>query len=608
MLLAVAGGLFGFIQFYESKQLTTMEAADREQHVLNFNRDDIDEIVITSNEDKIDIQRHGPQWDLVSPVKDRADQAQIAELFTKCEMLDKTSTITEKDKKKLKEYGVTKSNLKLKLVGKKAPPELLFGRDAAVEGKQYVGFEGSNSVFVVGNDLRGIIARKADDFRDHRLSTIDVTKIDKLTLKTAAGEIELSKDRDHWQLTKPLKARADDAKINDFLATVFGMQIFAFVPEKGANLNTFGLSEPLGTITVSALTEDKPVVLELGGHDEKGMHTYARLSNRGSVYLLPKVIDKALALKPNDFRDRHLMRVDLDLVDRITLEPAGKPKLVFQRTQEDWILRQEKRAANSAKVRSLVDQLQSAQVTSFVSDVAADLAKYGLDHPRLRVRFSSYASENTAETTAGERPLLSVAFGAEDEDNIYARVEDEPFVVAVPKSLVNGIDLDSVQWRSLAIFEYKPEQITRLEIAEPGQPTVAVVRNGKEWKRAEFVGEINPINVKSVINTLAKLSDVAWTGTSTGGMGFEKPAQVVSFTTDDGKMHKLIIGGTTGDHQWNAMVEGEGGTFTLSAPDASVFKLSLLKSENPTHSPVSSGAGSATLSGSGENPAKSPDR
>lgn len=573
--------MFGFIELYESKQLTTAEAAEHDQHVLNFNRDDIDGIVITSNEDKIELRRHSNEWDLESPVKDRADQNQITELMTDCEMLDKTATITNKDKKKLKEYGVAKSNLRLKLIGKNAPPELLFGKDAAVEGKEYVGFDGANSVYVVGSQLRALIARKADDFRDHRLSSLDLTKIDKIALKTSAGEIELSKDKDHWQLDKPLKARADDTKVSDLLANVLNMQIFAFVPEKGANLNSFGLSEPLATFTVSSIAEDQPVKLDIGTHDEQGGHTYARLSNRGSVDLLPKKVDGLLTLKPNDLRDRHLMRVDLDMVDRITIEPASKPKIVFQRKLENWTLRDQKRDANSSEVRALVDRLQNGKVTAFVSDVASELAKYGLDHPRLRVTFSSYASENTAETTAGERPLVTVAFGAADGNNIYARVEDEPFIVSVDKSLVNAINLDPILWRGLGVFQYKPEEIKRVEVSQQGQPPVAVVRDGKGWKRADSAsGKVNGTNVSSLVNTLAKLSAIAWTGSATaGGLGFDKPSQVVSFTTADGKKHKLIIGSMTADHQWNAMVAGDNGAFRLSMPDTTVFKLPMLQED-----------------------------
>ncbi len=79
----------------------------------------------------------------------------------------------------------------------------------------------------------------------------------------------------------------------------------------------------------------------------------------------------------------------------------------------------------------MIDALQNERVTKFVEDVASNLPKYGLDKPQLQLTFSSFASENTAETKAGEEPFATIAFGKEEGDNVYARLTDEPFVVAV---------------------------------------------------------------------------------------------------------------------------------------------------------------------------------
>ena len=46
----------------------------------------------------------------------------------------------------------------------------------------------------------------------------------------------------------------------------------------------------------------------------------------------------------------------------------------------------------------MIDALQNERVTKFVEDVASNLPKYGLDKPQLQLTFSSFASENTAET------------------------------------------------------------------------------------------------------------------------------------------------------------------------------------------------------------------
>jgi sugar/nucleoside kinase (ribokinase family) len=71
-------------------------------------------------------------------------------------------------------------------------------------------------------------------------------------------------------------------------------------------------------------------------------------------------------------------------------------------------LRQLARRVDVASLTSFTSALiQAEQVTKFVEDVASDLPKYGLDKPPLQVTLSSFSSENTAETTAGEHPLAA---------------------------------------------------------------------------------------------------------------------------------------------------------------------------------------------------------
>src|SRR4029077_3341798 len=138
-------------------------------------------------------------------------------------------------------------------------------------------------------------------------------------------------------------------------------------------------------------------------------------------YALPKKIEEVLNTRPDDLRDRHLVRIDTNILDRITIDAPGQGKIVLARKNEIWTIASRNNApANSGEVRRLIDTLQNEQVTKFVEDVASNLPKYGLDKPQLKLTFSSFASENTAETKAGEQPFTTITFGKIDGDNIYA--------------------------------------------------------------------------------------------------------------------------------------------------------------------------------------------
>jgi hypothetical protein len=588
LLLAVVVALGVYIKFYESKRPNTAEARRQSQNVINFERDNLERIVIENGDDKIELRRQDQKWRLETPFKDQADAAAIETLLNDLEGWQKFETISAediaKDKSRLDEFGLSKPKLRLKLLGKDAPPEVVFGSDAALEGKMYVRLGNTNEVFLAAQSVRNDIAKKPEEFRDKKLTDLINAQITRALLKTAAGEMELEKKADHWEIVKPLHARGDDQKIADLFSQVTTARIEQFVAEDRGDLHPYGLAEPRGSITLFSANDKQGQMLQIGGVPENAKETvYVRFTARNAVYTLPKKIEEILALKPADLRDRHLVRLDLNILDRITIDSAGKGKTVLARKAETWTMASKNnQPANSGEVKRLLDLLQAEQVTKFVEDVASDLPKYGLDKPQLQLTFSSYASENTAETTAGEHPFATIAFGKVDGDNVYARLGDEPFIVAVRRTLLDNIFTDPLQWQELAIFRFKPEEVHKLSVTTDRE--YALVRDAKqEWTWVKGNEPINQVSVQSLLNTLTVLRAVRWAGATQPAHGFEKPQITITFTTspDDKKVHKIVVGGAAGEGMWFARADERDGTFVLSNPDFNALRLPLVAPPPP---------------------------
>jgi Domain of unknown function (DUF4340) len=601
VLLALVTAIGLYIKFVESKRPNTEEANRRAGNVVNFERDKIEGVVIQNGEERIELKRADKKWRMESPVKDSADGTTIDSLLFDLEGWQKETTIPSKeieaDKNKMAEFGLSKAKLRLKLLGQDAPPEIWFGNNAALEGKTYVRLESSKDVFIASQSIKNAISKKPEEFRDRRLTDTLATQVTRVALKTAAGEMELQKQGDHWQIVKPLRARADDQKVNDLLAQITTSRIEQFVADDRGDLHPYGLAEPRGTVTFFTGEEkstnrtdssraEQGQLLQIGGTPEKEKEqVYVRYAPRSFVFAVPKKIEEVLNTKPNDLRDRHLVRVDSNQLDRITIEAPGKTKTVLARKGENWTIASRKdEPANGAEARRLMNSLQNESVTKFVEDVSSDLPKYGLDKPQLTVTLSSFASENTAETKAGEHPLATIAFGRIEGDNVFARIDNEPFVVAVRRALLDEIFADPLQWQELAIFKFKPEQIHRLSVVTDREQSLTRGANN-QWQWVAGSGTINTTNVQSLLNTLASLRAVRWV-VNVPPQAFEKPQFVITFTTspDDKALHKLIIGGPSGDGMWLARTDEREGTFVLSNPDMNALRLSLVQTATPSPS------------------------
>ena len=606
-----------YFRFFEMKRPSTEEARRQAQNVVNFDRNKIDGIVIKNGDQQIEIRQRENKWRLETPIKDQADGALVENLLSDLETWQKEGTIPAKaieaDKSKLTEYGLNNPKLKLRLLGQGRPPEIWFGKDAALEGRMYVRLQNSKETFLAKQSIRKDIDKKPEEFRDRKLTDLTAAQVRRITLKTPAGEMELEKKVDHWDIIKPLRARADDGKVGDLISQITSAHIQQFVADDRGDLHPYGLAEPRGSITLFDEAEKKDQKVEIGesikvfGREDKGQtlqigslsekekdQLYVRFAPRGSVYTLPKKTEEILNTKPADLRDNHLVRIDTNILDRITVDAPGRGKTVLARKDGNWtIATRNNTPADSGAVQRLIDRLQNERVTGFVEDVASNLPKYGLDKPQMQLTFSSFASENTAETKAGEQPFAGIAFGKPEGDNVYARLTDEPFVVAVRRGLLDQISPDPLQWQELSIFKFKAEQIHRLSVTTEKELSLERDQNN-QWHWLKGSGQINQANVQSLLNTLSSLHAVRWLGATTPEHGFEKPQLVLAFTTspDNKASHMLTVGAQNNDGTWCTRVDGREGTFAISNADFSAVKLPLeaqaTASPSPTTTPVTS--------------------
>ena len=610
ILFVLAAAAFSYVWLVEKVRPTSDEAREKAGLVCEFERNDIDAITIRNATGIIELRKRDGHWFMDAPVKDRAEEFAITQLFTTCEKLRSETLLgdTKENHDKWKEWGVTKGDAAVKFSGAKGAQEIIVGKDTVYEGKNYARAEGSKVVHVIRNNLKNDLGKNTDFYRDKRLADLTPAQVSKLVIKSAKGEFELEKKGSHWSLVRPLKARADDQKIADLIANATTARIEEFVSE-AKDLGSFGLTDSRATITFTAEGVKEPVVLQIGAAklekkeavDPKKpaappapAYVYVKLSTRDGVVTVPASIESLISSQPNDLRDQGLMRVQSDMVDRITIQAPGREKIVLARNGESWVRKQDGKGdvpANSGAANKLLNDLVSTKVTRFVADMASELKGFGLDQPQATVTLSSYSTEGTPESKPGEKPIVKVLLGRFEGDAGYAKLDDEPFIVAVPKVVLEGVWIDPLQWQDLKVLDLKKEDIVGLEIARTGQPILNLVHEKeKGWKLAKGDSVVNQNAAQSLVNTLTSLRAVRWVGaTDVVRHGFEKPNLVVTFTLADKKTGKITIGGNTAEELWLTTLEGKTGTFLMNKPDFDALNAALIETPKPTASAAKPG-------------------
>lgn len=589
ILLVVAVAVFFGIKIYESSNPTTHESELQANRVFReFDRSNLTGFEIKNGGETTTFKKEGETWFLDIPVRDLVDANAMTRLLTSFETLTSKARIDDVGKDKIKEFGLEKPAIRVEFEGKDLPAKLTIGDDTAASGGSgspafYARTGDRDTVYVIEGDLKQQLSQSATDFRDRRLMTGRVGEADRMVIHLSGGEIEVKRQDDQWSLEKPFKARGDAQKIRDVIAALTNARIDEFVAEGKAKEDD-GLAEPAGLVDLYFDGKEEPETIKFGKvSTAKPEEVYATLSSRIGVFQLPKATASVLENKPADLRDRSLVRLNPDIVDRVTITPAKGDPVQLVRKEEEWIIRSaDNRPANGTEVLQFIDNLRNHKVADFVAESASELEKFGLANPVLKVAFSSYASSNTAESAAGENEITEVAFGRTAEGT-FAKVEEEPFIVSVDPKLLESIPTSSSAWRSPVVTELDPMTITAIDLRKKGAEPVALTRQQDTWTATP--GQVNSVAAQSLANTLAKLRAVRWIGDTAPDQGLSDPTIEITMTTAE-ESRTLLVGNETPDNMHFAQFKGETGVFLISDPDFKTLTAVLTPEPAPSPAPT----------------------
>jgi Domain of unknown function (DUF4340) len=233
-----------------------------------------------------------------------------------------------------------------------------------------------------------------------------------------------------------------------------------------------------------------------------------------------------------------------DIIDRIRIDRAGTPSVLLARHEDHWKIVSEQNApANAEIVNRLITTLNGTDVQEFVSDTATDLSRYGLDAPALRIGFSSYASDNTAESGAGEEPIATLAIGKVDKNAYYARIEEEPYVFSISEQTVDTLPTHDFDFRSLDILTLQRSDLLSVEIENDAGKAELIRDDRGKWLIKEKIESQDEAALQTFLNAISHIRAVAWVGPSQSAYGLDRPTETIQIRTKTSQF-ELQIGGT----------------------------------------------------------------
>jgi hypothetical protein len=347
------------------------------------------------------------------------------------------------------------------------------------------------------------------------------------------------------------------------------MQISKFVgADKLNNLSSFGLDSPIDVITLYG-DEGKKFEIDIGAPvPSNPQAVYAGLPDRNSVVEIDKTFANLLNITPNDLRDRKIARLNSDLIDRVTIEDLDQPKIVLAREENRWhFLSPAEAPANGTNINRLIQDINDDDVSEFVSNTATDLAQYGLDQPKLRITFSSFASANTAESNAGEVVLSTLEFGKSENGVTYCHLDEEPYIFSIADQTYDSLPKTRFSFRSLDIVNLNRDDLVSVRVEKAGEQSLDLVRDPKGiWELKDRKDRQINSQIQVFLTALTGLRAASWVAGPSSADAFNQPALAIKIVYASGEQNhaqEIKFANLTSGDQHPGVSSDEDGVFLL---------------------------------------------
>ncbi len=274
----------------------------RDKSVMDVDPAKVTRLVVHRGaQEPLDLQRGG-QWEIVRPVKARADEWRASGLVRRVADL-KAKEFAAEPAKDLKAYGLDKPAVRLELWEKDAaaPKVLALATAKGQPNTLYARHEGTMTVVLLDPAILNDIPGTAWEIRDRSL--FRYTNKDVKRIRLAWGDRALAVEREGeaaWKIVEPAPGAADEPRVTDLLSRLTGIRAEGVAAERPEAVDRYGLDQPALTLTVTK-TDGTEIGTLLVGKEEKELR-YVRIKGEAPVYTVPSKDLKDLPRTADDLR------------------------------------------------------------------------------------------------------------------------------------------------------------------------------------------------------------------------------------------------------------------------------------------------------------------
>ena len=479
LLLLVAAVLGAFVYLYEVRGGEERKEAEQTAKRLfpGVSGTDVAWIELTTNDGKTArAERKEGAWQVVAPLSFPGDAVNLDGIAAS--LADLTSEKEIESPQSPEVYGLGGASRIVRFGAGGKDHALSVGKKAPVGSGTYVATaEQPGRIVTIPTYRATNLERSLDDLRDRRVMNFDRASIESADVRWPGGHVRLERSGSGWKMTEPIAGPADDATVDALLSNLGYLRADSFEDAPGPDAAT-GMDRPALEVTLAGQAgadgQPSPVFHVAFGAEQNGKRLVR--AAQPSLYRVAaqRLDDFARTVVAYRFKEvSHFVATDAHTVE-LALRGEGGATLDEKLEHADAGWTGSPEAVDPGKAARLAAELARLRAADIVTENAsdADLARLGLDPPRVRIR--------VVGASAGTPPLATVDVGADsDGKGPVARDPASKTVYRLAPTVKEWLPVGLESFRTL--FAAKPPQqgAAATDAAPPGEEPANPLPEGR---------------------------------------------------------------------------------------------------------------------------------
>ena len=357
-------------------------------------------------------------------------------------------------------------------------------------------------------------------------------------------------DKGRWGIVSPKAYDASQEAVNSLVKAISEAEFDKEIEDEpsSSDLDTFGLRFPNTSIEVKE-DKGKKKVLLIGSATPVGSGYYVKSANDRKVCTISTTSANAFMKTVRDLREKKIVKVANESIEGIRIvRRMGEDvtDVICEKRDDDWyLMRPIPDRADRWNIAGIIWDMTGLVVEDFVDDEGLDLARFGLERPRLRI--------DLIVAEQGVPVQVFVGDPGPDEEGFYVKTGDSPTVYFVRPSTFSPLELTPPDLVDSQLAEWNCDEVITVSLILDDKK-VSFIRDGKVWKsnpKASVPGKLEVVKEGDELENLwTAIQDIQVIGVgellrsdiNLAEFGLDNPGISVQLDLGDGNMFEVIIG------------------------------------------------------------------